>query len=57
MRSDQQLDILRHSDAGLAQAYRQAADTARRDPHYTPDEGERRAAYYLQQAERYEGKA
>jgi len=49
-----QLDLYRHSPAALAASYRQAAETARRDPHFSPSEGERRAAWYLAEAERYE---
>lgn len=55
MRSDKtQLDLYRDGDAAKAAQFRAAAETARRDPHYTPDEGERRARYYESQAQQYE---
>lgn len=47
-----QLDLYRHSDAGLALAYRQAAEAARRNPFEAPDAADQRARYYEQQAER-----
>lgn len=50
-----QLDVFRHSDAGLAQAYRQAAEAARRNPWEAPDAAEKRARYYEQQAAQHEG--
>lgn len=46
----QQFDLYRHSDAGMALAYRQAADAARRNPFETPSQAEKRAAYYERQA-------
>lgn len=48
-----QLDLLRHSDAGLALAYRQAAEAALMNPFETPEASAQRARYYQQQAERY----
>jgi hypothetical protein len=51
-----QLDLIRHSDAGLALAYRQAAEAARRNPFETPDQAEKRARHYDEQAQRYEGR-
>lgn len=58
MRSDtNQLDIIRHSDQGLAEAFRVAADTARRNPFETPDAAEKRARLYEQQAAEHEAKA
>ena len=55
MRSDNnQMDVFRHSDAALAAAYRCAAETARRDPHFSPEEGERRARAYEAEARKYE---
>lgn len=54
MRSDNnQLDLYRHGDAGLAQAFREAAETARRNPFETPDQCELRARHYEQEADRY----
>lgn len=47
-----QPDLIRNSPPELARAFRVAADTARRDPHFAPDEAERRAAYYEREAER-----
>jgi len=49
-----QLDLYRHSPQALAASYRQAAETARRDPHFSPEDGEKRARHYLAEAERYE---
>lgn len=50
MRSDQQLDLLRHDPQRLAQAWRAAADAARQQfPNDT-----KRHDYYTQQAERLE---
>lgn len=49
-----QLDVFRNSPAATARAYRECAETARRDPHWTPEQGEARARYYEQQAEKLE---
>lgn len=49
-----QLDVFRHSDPAMARAYREAAETARRDPYWTPEQGEARARYYEAEAERIE---
>jgi hypothetical protein len=57
MKLSAQPNLFQHSDQAKAQAYRVAAETARRDPHYTPDEGERRAQWYEREAERYEVRA
>jgi len=57
MRSNQQLDILRHDPARLAAAMRQQADTALRDPHWTPAQQQWRHNYYTEQAERLERSA
>jgi hypothetical protein len=46
-----QSDIFRDSPAARAQRFRIAAETERNNPYFTPDERERRAAYYEQQAE------
>lgn len=55
MRSDNnQLDLLRSSDAELAKAYRIAAETAKIDPFWTPDEAMKRAAYYNELADQYD---
>lgn len=52
-----QPDLIRNSPPELARVYRIAADTARRDPHFTPDAAEARARYYLAEAERLEKRA
>ena len=58
MRSDTtQLDLYTHSDQGLAEAFRAAADAARRNPFETPDQCELRARIYEQQAAEHEAKA
>lgn len=57
MKSTSQPDLLRYADAALAQAYRDAADTERRNPYYPPDEAEKRANYYLDQAQALEQRA
>ncbi len=58
MRSDtNQLDLYTHSDQGIAEAYRVAADTARRNPFETPDRCEQRARLYEQQASEHEARA
>lgn len=49
-----QTDLFHHAGAPLADAYRAAAETARRDPHFSPDEGEARARAYEAEAERIE---
>lgn len=55
MRSDNnQPDLLRNADAELAKAYRTAAETARIDPFWTPEDASKRAAYYTSMAEQYE---
>ena len=53
MRSDQQLDLINHNDARMAEAWRAAAETARQQfPHDTA-----RHSYYTEQAERLERSA
>ena len=42
--------IFRDSAKAQAEAYRVAAETARRNPFETPEAAERRARYYEQQA-------
>lgn len=39
-----QLDVFRHSDAAQAAAYREAAKTARVDPHWTEEQRAAREA-------------
>lgn len=51
MRNDRQ-PALPMPDPALAAAYRQAADTARYDPFFTPEQREARAAYYESEAAR-----
>lgn len=58
MRSDRtQLDLYRHGDAGLADAFRKAADAARRNPFETPEQCEERARHYELQAQQHEARA
>jgi hypothetical protein len=52
-----QPDLIRNSPPALAKAFRLAADTARCDPHFTPEAAEARARYYLSEAERLEQRA
>ena len=53
MKSDQQLDLINHGDARMAEAWRAAAETARQQfPHDTA-----RHTYYYEQAERLERSA
>lgn len=52
-----QPDLIRNSPPELAQAFRVAADTERRNPYYPPDEAEKRAAYYERQAQALEQRA
>jgi hypothetical protein len=49
-----QTDWLRDSPAAQAAALRVMAQTARIDPHWTPEQGESRARYYETEAERLE---
>jgi hypothetical protein len=49
-----QLDLIRHSDASLAKAYRTAAETAMHNPYITVADCETRAAYYLTLAAKHE---
>jgi hypothetical protein len=49
-----QPDLYRDDPQRVIQAWRDAADTARVDPQFTPAERIKRAAYYTQQAERLE---
>lgn len=49
-----QLDVFRHSDAAQAAAYREAAKTARVDPHWTEEQRAAREAFYLAEALRLE---
>ena len=46
-----QLDLYRHSAPALARAYREAAETARKNPYETPEKSERRAKHYEAEAE------
>ena len=52
---DVQRDLIRENDSALAKAYREAAETALRNPFETPDAAQRRAETYLAIAQRYEG--
>lgn len=55
MRShDRQLDLVRHGDAALAKAHREAAETALRNPYESPEACARRAAHHLTEAARHE---
>jgi hypothetical protein len=45
---------LRHGPEKMAESFRIAAETARRDPFWSPEEGERRARAYEAQAREWE---
>jgi hypothetical protein len=49
--------MAQHSPSALARAYRVAAETARRDPYWSPSDGEVRAKQYEQEAVRIESRA
>lgn len=49
-----QRNLFQHSDQAKAQAFRVAAETARRDPYWSPEDGERRAQAYEAQAREIE---
>ena len=49
-----QLDAFRDQGPALAKAYREAAETARKNPYETPEKSERRAKHYEQEAQRIE---
>ena len=49
-----QLDLVRHGDAALAKAHREAAETALRNPYESPEACARRAAHHLAEAARHE---
>jgi hypothetical protein len=51
-----QPNLFQHSDQAKAQAFRIAADTARRDPFWSPEEGERRAQAYEAQAREWDAR-
>lgn len=50
---EQQLDIFRNRQWTAAE-WRAAAETARIDPYWTPEQGEQRARYYEQKAKEAE---
>lgn len=52
-----QLDILTHSDAACAAAYREAARVARLNPYESYEKREARARYYEAEALRLEAAA
>lgn len=54
MKSTEQTELFRHSAPFLAKAYREAAAAARIDPHWSPDDGERRAQHYEAEAVKLE---
>lgn len=54
MKLSRQLDLVRNSDPEIARAYRVAADTARFDPFWSPEERAKRAAFYEAEAAKYE---
>ncbi len=56
MRSDGQLDLLRHSDQALVRANRAAAEAALVDPHWSPEQAQLRAAHYLAVADQIEAR-
>lgn len=47
----------KHSPSAQARAHRIAAEAARRNPYFTPEQGEERAKHYEREAERLEGLA
>lgn len=49
-----QLDLYRHGDRGMADAYPTAAEVARMNPFESPADAERRARFYEQQAVAHE---
>jgi hypothetical protein len=51
------LQGFRVGPAKMAESYRIAAETARRDPFWSPEEGERRAQAYEAQAREWEQRA
>jgi hypothetical protein len=57
MKFAESLQGFRVGPAKMAESYRIAAETARCDPFYSPDEGERRARYYEAQAREWESRA
>lgn len=58
MRSDRtQRDLFRDSPRAMAHHFRVAAETERRNPFFTPEQAERRANYYLAEAQRLEQSA
>lgn len=56
MKSNDQRDVFLHSDASMARAYRQAAETVRFDPYFPEAERANRVAYYEAEAARLEGR-
>lgn len=54
MNSENNLDVFLHSDAAMAKAYRQAAETVKFDPFFPHAERANREAYYLAEARRLE---
>jgi len=54
MKLPAQRDLLHESPPAMAAAHRIAAESARRNPFETPDDGERRAQYHEREAERIE---
>lgn len=54
MRLSNQPNLFQHSDQAKAHAFRVAAETARRDPYWSPEDGERRAQAYEAQAREIE---
>jgi hypothetical protein len=58
MRSDHnQLDLMRHAPAALAQVHRVAAETALLNPYENQASREARAEYHRREAERFEREA
>lgn len=55
MKSTDQRDIFRDSDAELARANRDAAETALRNPFETPDACRRRYEYHMAEVAKLEG--
>lgn len=54
MKFDAALQGFRHGPDKMADSFRLAAETARRDPFWSPDDGEKRAQAYEAQAREWE---
>lgn len=57
MKRQSQPDLFRHSPKAMAEAHREAARTARRNPFEAPEDAERRARHHEDEAARLEAEA